>query len=749
MEKRNSSAPRGLRTTIALLCLFAALGALLALAAGEAEESVPLPGTQPADGSGDPSFPAFEDSGAPGTLDDPSRCAACHGGYRQFGEPIYEPYDAWAGSLMANSARDPLFWAALDIANQDDRDELGGVGVGEFCLKCHAPKAWLEGRVDCDTPWGERYDGACLEGTPSQRDNDYEGITCHFCHRQYDASNPPEGEFEDPNAPYEDNGSVFLSKLRNVMRGPLDDAEPFNHDWANSEFHASSAFCGQCHNVTSPARNRRDPETGEDLGYKLPVDRTYDEWKQSAFAIPEGPDFASCQECHMPAPDLDGDGRPNPAFACSTPPGRRGFATELDGPVRTHFFRGGSVFMLEALKGEYGRSLRRERQFDAAIEASKQLMTEALRTDLSSEQARVAAGGSVDATFTVINKAGHKFPSGYIEGRRAFVNLQAGEDRDGDGTLDADEISFESGAYDEESAILVEDEQARIYEAKVGIFNYNGDGKCDVVDASSGNKMFHFALNDCIKSDNRIPPKGFRPSEETAPVAAAYPENPNDPGALANWDVVPYSIPVPEDAYRPMLVKATVYYQSVSREYVQFLVDKNRSTCDPSDPGCDPTQPDGRLNRGEKMQQIWNRYGRSAPLAVASSQISVAVDGVPPTPGEASSRFATQPLLAAGFQPETGRIALTFEPACDARNHAVYWGPLSEVGTYAYTGARCDAGSAGQTTINPGAGSYFFLVVGHNEQTEGSYGLDAEGAQRPEDQGSCPLTQALEATVCE
>ena len=116
---------------------------------------------------------------------------------------------------------------------------------------------------------------------------------------------------------------------------------------------------------------------------------------------------------------------------------------------------------------------------------------------------------------------------------------------------------------------------------------------------------------------------------------------------------------------------------------------------------------------------------------------------------QASPRSAAQPLLATGYQPETGLIGLSFEPACDARNHAVYWGPLDQVSSYAYSGARCDAGKMGQTTINPGEGSYFFLVVGHNELTEGSYGGDANGTQRPEDAGSCPLSQELGATVCE
>jgi hypothetical protein len=43
-------------------------------------------------------------------------------------------------AFFMQSARDPLFRAALAIANQDIE------GIGEFCLRCHAPRGWLEGR---------------------------------------------------------------------------------------------------------------------------------------------------------------------------------------------------------------------------------------------------------------------------------------------------------------------------------------------------------------------------------------------------------------------------------------------------------------------------------------------------------------------------------------------------------------------------------------------------------------------------
>ena len=56
----------------------------------------------------------------------------------------------------------------------------------------------------------------------------------------------------------------------------------------------------------------------------------------------------------------------------------------------------------------------------------------------------------------LINETGHKLPTGYPEGRRMWINVQA---RDGIGTL-----IWESGAYNPATGQLMPDPQARIYE---------------------------------------------------------------------------------------------------------------------------------------------------------------------------------------------------------------------------------------------------------------------------------------------
>ncbi|MEC8559307.1 MAG: multiheme c-type cytochrome [Planctomycetota bacterium] len=89
-----------------------------------------------------------------------TNCAYCHSDF----DVETAPYDSWITSLMGQSARDPIWHAALSIANQDIQHG------GETCIRCHAPNAWLSGKSG---------DGLIDDFDAT----DYEGINCNFCHR--------------------------------------------------------------------------------------------------------------------------------------------------------------------------------------------------------------------------------------------------------------------------------------------------------------------------------------------------------------------------------------------------------------------------------------------------------------------------------------------------------------------------------------------------------------------------------------
>ena len=155
--------------------LTALLASSLAVAAsGLSPLGLPLP-TTPRD--------FLQPGTQPETLSDPifasTNCRDCHGNY----DATVEPYARWAGSMMAQATRDPIFQACLAIANQDVAE------AGELCLRCHAPVGWLGGR---STP----PDGSGLDKSKG----DFDGVTCAVCHRLvdpvYDADANPEEDAE-------------------------------------------------------------------------------------------------------------------------------------------------------------------------------------------------------------------------------------------------------------------------------------------------------------------------------------------------------------------------------------------------------------------------------------------------------------------------------------------------------------------------------------------------------------------------
>ncbi|RME38900.1 MAG: hypothetical protein D6788_06505, partial [Planctomycetota bacterium] len=438
-----------------------------------------LPGTQPVTESGQPLTPFLT----------ATECAVCH----EVEQPEEVPIATrWRGSMMAHATRDPMFQAALTIANQD------AAFAGDLCLRCHTPPGWLSGR---STPT----DGSAL--IPS----DFDGVNCHFCHRLVDpvfepGISPPQdadilAALEQaglkPIAP--GNGS-FVVDPADVRRGPFDDV-PFNVHGDNvdiipSPFHRSADLCGTCHDVSNPVF-RRQPDGSyalDPLGQPhetlnkydmFPVERTYSEWAQSAFAnggVDLGGIFGgnhptgvmvTCQDCHMPDTDAFGSGFDFPPFF------RRP-------DVPAHDFNGGSTWMLQAI-----RNLHPDALFDRHVQASqaraRYMLQHAARLEV------VQSG--CDLRVRVVNQTGHKLPTGYPEGRRMWITV---EFRD-----DALNVVFVHGAYDAVTATLTE-ANTKVYEAILGL-----DAAMAQATGLPEGPSFHFALNNKYFKDNRIPPQGF------------------------------------------------------------------------------------------------------------------------------------------------------------------------------------------------------------------------------------------------
>lgn len=471
-----------------------------------------LPGTQPHD-------LALQ-------IADPSVCAGCHGGYED-----YSPYDTWKGSMMSFAALDPQFLALNAISN---RDLEGVVEVGDYCLRCHTPAPWLEGR-------SEPVDGSNL----TERDLEI-GVSCDFCHRLIDPLTE-EGKVQSrPDTMVHANGQYVVSPVYE-RRGPYDDPMA-PHPAAYSEFHTKSEICATCHDIYNPVY---------ELG--TPVETTYSEWKFSAFSE-EG---IECQDCHMPKVTgyaaYSGDAR-------------------LRDNIFKHEFVGASVWMVDVIMEYYDLDPEREEALKRTRALGIEMLQRAADLDVKAE------GGILIVNIT--NKGGHKLPTGYPEGKRMWLNVRF---MDSEGV-----VIKESGRYDPVDAMLIKDKELKVYEAKPGLKDIDGypDGP-----------SFHFALNNWIYKDNRIPARGFNNADYERRMAyirgAEYEDG-------QYWDITRYQIPPGTDS-----VEVILWHQGGTRDFIEFLRDENKDN------------PWDFFNAGERLYEVWLRTGKSPPVEMNRARIEL------------------------------------------------------------------------------------------------------------------------------
>ena len=552
-----------------------------------------LPGSQP---------------GQSGQLQTPDKCDNCHGGYDTAVEPAFN----WRGSMMAQAARDPLFYACLAVANQDAPES------GDLCIRCHSPAGWLEGR-------SSPTDGSALNN------NDREGVQCDFCHKLVKPTllggNPYPSDADYTGGTYSEDQSylsilnpipgwsangMYIADSNNAKRGPFVDAVA-RHQMFYSPFHSDAALCGTCHDVSNPVFSRDSngnyvPNTFDQPApdfnphSMFPVERTYSEWTMSAFATTPGgvetdgrfggnkSKVSTCQDCHMQ--DVTGVG-------CN----KRGAPTRDDLPL--HDLTGGNTFVPQTLAALWPGEVD-PAALDAGVTRARSMLQRAAELDVSSTSASTLK-------VTVTNETGHKLPSGYPEGRRIWLNVKF-FDANGD-------LISESGGYNPDTAAFTTP-PAKIYEAKLGM--------------TSNTDSFHFVLNNHVVKDNRIPPRGFTNANfatiQSPPVGYTYEDG-------HCWDETSYTMP-DGTAY----AEVRLYYQAVSPEYIAFLKTENHTN-----------------DAGNTLYQAWLSAGKSAPelMAMATWGTKPADTQAPSAPTSLTASAASRSEIDLSWSASTDNIGVT------------------------------------------------------------------------------------------
>lgn len=476
-------------------------------------------------------------------------------------------YDRWRGSPMSQAGRDPLMWAAMRVSNSV------APGSGEFCVRCHMPKGWLEGRSQN------------ADGTSLSMDDVRNGVACLACHRMVDSVASAGDEAVGIDAlvrsslqlggnlpPVGVSGSAMLIIDPNDnRRGPFSLAQSFPYHTAKrtdllaqtGSAITRSRLCGSCHNLSNPllswdaGRNQYWPNPGGQRAASFvsealfPIERTFDEWALSEFANGGVVDYRfsgskpgglveTCQDCHMQR--VTGKAADDPFFPVVRDCGTNGCLPQ-------HDLVGANTWLPQLLQmpaWRFGASGEKV-YLDDSLAATRSFLRKSAGIDVRIEQ---PAGNNRRVTVRVTNWTGHKLPTGYPEGRRMWLNLRA---FDVNGNL-----IYESGSYNPASGDLTIDASTKIYEAKLGLT----PELASTLGLSAGESFF-FSLNNTYIKDNRIPPRGYtvnafnRPG--LRPVGANYANG-------QNWDETVYQVPAATDR-----VFVTLYHQTASKEYVQFL----------------------------------------------------------------------------------------------------------------------------------------------------------------------------------
>jgi hypothetical protein len=397
------------------------------------------------------------------------------------------------------------------------------------------------------------------------------------------------------------------------------------------------------------------------------VERTFSEWKSSALdemnvmafnTLPSGMQVASgalnmayqsamlaggtyedgtprtftCQGCHMRA-DI-GEG-------CN----KAGVLTRSDLPK--HDLTGGNYWMWPLIKYQDQQGTLRlgggltQTQLDAMDAGQKR----------GEDQLRMAANLIIEGnTVTIYNLTGHKLITGYPEGRRMWLNIKWYDESHNlvreDGAYGPLGVNFENPVdlttFEPQSIIDLDDPNTKIYEVHPAItkewaqtlttlpnglgdyyktipigfdrlkdkgdVNYLTGTLEDIAGQGPGTyqETFHFALNNHIAKDNRIPPYGM--DYDTAWIRNARPVPYNQYGGIpggtyVNRDTVQLNIPAGATG-----ADITLYYQGTSWEYVQFLYLAN-------------TLPAGSFlaDEGKNFLDAWIKTGMVQPFAMASA----------------------------------------------------------------------------------------------------------------------------------
>jgi hypothetical protein len=490
----------------------------------------------PASADGAPAGARTQDVALFATSDD---CMACHNGLlTPSGEDVSIGV-AWRASMMANSARDPYWQAAVRREVIDH--PAAAAGIEDECAVCHMPMARTSAHARGRE--GQVFANLAGDGAAGDARLAADGVSCTLCHQITAANLGTRASF---------SGGYAIDTVTPAEQRPL--FGPFPVDPGRmSVMHSAtgfrqreaahvrdSAMCATCHTLYTKARGPKGEVIGE-----LPEQMPFQEWQHSAYR-----DERSCQSCHMPVVR-------EPVAIASV------LGEPRDGLAR-HTFVGGNFFMLRMLnryRSELGVPALPQELEAAAHAAADFLRNETATLTIARGE---VTGGRLTIDLAVENLTGHKLPTAYPS-RRAWIRL-AVRDRGGalvfasgahaaDGSIEGNDNDADARRFEPHYREITRPDQVQIYESIMG-------------DAAGGVTTGLLSAVRYLK-DNRLLPRGFDKATAHADIAvhgdAAGDEDFRDGG-----DRIRYVVDV-AGRTGPYAIDVELRYQPVAFRWAQNL----------------------------------------------------------------------------------------------------------------------------------------------------------------------------------
>jgi hypothetical protein len=570
------------------------------------------------------------------------------------------PYATWRGSPMGLSGRDPFFFAQLASETQAFHPQSAAT-IEDTCLGCHGVMGQRQFAINRKTATGycEPFRRQALSAVSYPSDHqlhalsDYgalarDGVSCAICHQvALGAAERAQASTQPQNSCVAERQDRFNPRLSGfaktftgsfptgspaAAKGPFVDAKGKNMhaaigiDAVHDETIKSSELCGSCHTVHLPVLQ------GERTIARTYEQTTYPEWAFSAYrtgSTPDGPlptgagaRAQSCQGCHMPDRNAQGEPYRSKIAAIQEysifPQAEHVLPSQdIDLPVRSGFAKhtlvGLNVFLTQ-MASRFAdilgiRGIDPMLYTDSIESTEREILDQAAnRTAGISIDDIATEGGTLNARVTVINRTGHKFPSG-VGIRRAFIQFEvfdaerkllwssgrtngAGVIVDQNGNPIAGELWWESDCsarikpvarlHQPHYEAINRQDQAQIYEELVSAPPPDGAPRCGPAAPPTG-ELTTSLLSQCARvKDNRLLPEGFLALDARKQVAAALGAEADlaeETGSAAvgedpdyrtgGGDAIVYRVPLSELDGRPAAVQATLYYQATPPYYLQ------------------------------------------------------------------------------------------------------------------------------------------------------------------------------------